>query len=102
MLLYGGLPIFADASLVSAVHGDGTAWAQANLQDGIALHRARRVHEQTYPELCHSDRAVFVMLGSELGGRLSPEALSVLRKLSVFVLQNSSNVPYYLSGILDG
>ena len=80
--LFGGLPIFADASLVSTVHGDGTAWAQADQRDGVALARTRRTHERIYAEICASDRAAFVMLGSELGGRLSPDAIEILRKLS--------------------
>ena len=80
--LFGGLPIFGDASLVSAVHGDGTSWAGAARRDGVALERARRVHEDTYAEICSSDRAKLVILGSELEGRLSPDALTILRKLS--------------------
>ena len=64
------------------MHGDGTAWPRADDRDGIALARTRRSHERTYADICASDRAAFVMLGSELGGRLNPDALEILRQLS--------------------
>ena len=80
--LFGGLPIYGDASLVSPVRGDGTAYARAATTDGIALQRTRATHENTYFDLVNNDRVAFVMLGSELGGRFSDEALRVLKQLA--------------------
>ena len=44
-------------------------------KDGVALMRARRHKEQTYPELVQpGERARLVVLGLEVGGRWSKEA----------------------------
>ena len=76
--LFGGLPICGDAAVVSALHGDGTPWAGAADENGVALRRTGNQHRDQYRELCNSDRVKFVMLGAETGGRLSQEALPVL------------------------
>jgi hypothetical protein len=64
----------------------------------VAMARTHRSHELTYVEICESDRAAFVVLGSELGGRLSHDALrnittyyGVLRRTAKYhdVLPNS-------------
>ena len=80
--LFGGLPIFGDASVVSPLHGDGTLWGQSASTNGVALQRTRARHEGTYQEICISDKAVFLLLGAEVGGRLSHEALRVLGQLA--------------------
>ena len=80
--LFGGLPLCGDAALVSALHADGSPWRYADLQDGVALQRTDEQHRQQYHELCSSNRAHFVMLGAELGGRLSAEASHMLRQLA--------------------
>jgi hypothetical protein len=80
--VYGGLPICGDASMVSAIHDDGTPWRRAAAENGVALQRARDMHEQTYPELVHSDRLRLIVLGCELGGRQPTEALLLIRQLA--------------------
>ena len=48
----------------------------------MALRRTTEEHRDRYHEICASDRRRFVMLGAELGGRLSTEALAILRRLA--------------------
>jgi hypothetical protein len=76
--LFGGLPICGDAAVVSAIHADGMPWSGAEANDGVALARTTAAHQETYAELCASGSLRFVMLGAELGGRLSPEVAPVL------------------------
>ena len=71
-----------DVSIVSAVHGDGSPWSWAADVDGVALVRARRLHERTYPELTGGDRARLIVLGCEVGGRWAQESLDLLRHLA--------------------
>ena len=78
----GGLPVCGDAALFSAVHADGSPWTRADTDDGSALDRTDAVHRRTYHEICASDRMRFIMLGAELGGRLSAEALKILLQLA--------------------
>ena len=78
----GGIPICRDAALVSALHADGSSWHRADTEDGVSLNRTEEEHRVTYHEVCASDRAHSVMLGAELGGRMSPAALRILRSLA--------------------
>ena len=80
--LFSGIPICGDASLVSPVHADGTAWSGADAIDGVALERTIRRHEDRYPELLDGHRARLVVLACEVGGRWSQTALDTLRQLS--------------------
>ena len=49
--LFGGMQLAIDTTLVSAVQGDGEPTRGAADRDSVALRRARRRKEQTYPEL---------------------------------------------------
>ena len=49
--LYGGCQLATDATLVSALKGDGTHRRKADMTDGVALLEARKNKETTYPEL---------------------------------------------------
>ena len=80
--LYGGLPICGDAALVSVLHADGTPWRWADERDGVALEHTAKQHLATYWEVNAAPRLHFLMLGAELGGRISPEALSALHQLA--------------------
>ena len=66
----------------SPLHATGLPWSGAADADGVALVRARREHQRTYPVLAHGDRARLVVLGCETFGRWDPEALSILLTLS--------------------
>ena len=82
--VFGGLPVCADATLVSPLHCDGTPWRGADTEDGLRLRAARRRKEVVYPELVGSAMAKLVVLAHEVGGRLAPEALRLLRRLAEF------------------
>ena len=49
--LFGGAQLAIDATLVSALHGDGTSRAGSATRPGAALVVARRRKERTCPEL---------------------------------------------------
>jgi len=98
----GDIPVCGDASLVSALHADGTIWPRAADRDGVALARARRLHRTAYPELADGTRGRLVVLGTELGGRWAPEAITLLRCLaeaksrsSPALLRRSAQLAWY-------
>ena len=100
--VFGGLPVCADATLVSPLHCDGTPWRGADAEDGLRLRAARHRKEVVYPELVGSARAKLVVLAHEVGRRLAPEALRLLRRLACFrccrvpaLLQRSAKVAWH-------
>lgn len=68
--------------MVSPLHSDGSPWPRAADEDGVGIERARRSHAEVYPELVDRARARLVVLGTEVGGRWAPEALTILRGLA--------------------
>ena len=68
--------------MASVLHRDGSPWDGAPDNDGVAIDRTRRRHEDTYPELARSNRARLLVLGCETAGRWSVEALSIIRTLA--------------------
>ena len=80
--LYGGLPVCGDATMVSPLHSDGHPWRGAAATNGLRLRAARRRKEMTYPELAAGGQGRLVLLGCEVGGRWSPEALRLLARLA--------------------
>ena len=73
-----GLPVAVDATIVSPLHADGTAWKEAAAKPGISFGRARTSKQRTYPELFRSTTVHMVVAAAETGGRLSRESLEVL------------------------
>ena len=77
--LYGG-QLAIDATLVSALEGDGTHRRKANTTDGVALLEARQ-----NKSLESNGRAQLVVIASEVGGRWSSDqkllVASLARKL---------------------
>ena len=81
--LFGGAQLAVDTTMVGAVHTDGTAIRGASNADGVAVVAARRRKERTFPELVGPRaRARLVVLGVEVGGRLSTETQSFLSRLA--------------------
>ena len=81
--LFGGCQLAVDATIVSALHCDGSPHQGAENIDGVVLERARRRKERTYPELVGPRRrARLVVLGIEVGGRMSAETRSFLSQLA--------------------
>ena len=93
--LFGGVQLAIDATLVSALHGDGTARAGSATRQGAALVVARRRKERTYQELAG---ARLVVLAGEVGGRWSAETASFLTALAQHKAQRA---PELLKGSVE-
>ena len=80
--LFGGAQLAIDATLFSALRGDGTSRVGAPTP-GAALKAARRRKERTYTELAgEGERARLAVLAGEVGGRWSSETASFLSSLA--------------------
>ena len=71
-----------DATLVSPIRRNGQPHPRADEADGRRLATARRKKEDKYAELLRSCRCRLVLLGMEVGGRWSEEALRFIRLLA--------------------
>ena len=83
LFLFGGCQLALDATLVSALHGNGIHRRNADKADGIVLREARRHKERTYPELQgRNGRVRMVVIAGEVGGRWSEETKASLWALA--------------------
>ena len=73
-----GVPIAVDATMVSPLHANGTAWAHAAHTPGHSMLRAFKLKEVNYPELCESSTLSLVVAAMETGGRVCKEAVDLL------------------------
>jgi len=81
--VYGGSPLFRDATCVSPVHGDGSPIPRAATEDGAAVSEAARRHRETgYPDVEASPSAKLLSTGVETYGRWSEDSLSLVRQLA--------------------
>ena len=80
--LWGGAQLAVDATLVSPLRRDGRPQPRADVIDGAQLLEARRRKERRYAELLRSRRCRLVVVGIEVGGRWSDEALDFVRCLA--------------------
>ena len=79
----GGMPVFADITCVSPLHGNGTPMPDAADNDGAAVCRAeRRNREDDYPDVEASPHAALLCLGVETYGRWSNHCLTLVRQLA--------------------
>ena len=62
-------------------HADGRPWTDAATDDGVTIERLTDQKHDTYPELVASDRARFVVLACEEGGRWGPDVFEVVKDL---------------------
>ena len=60
-----GVPLAVDATMVSPLHADGTAFPGAAEQPGVAFERAWRAKHTTYPELVASHQLRLVVAAVE-------------------------------------
>ena len=85
-VIANGLPLWGGAqlavTLVSALDSAGQPRRHQRSTSGAALRVARRAKEHTYPELLLSARCRLVVVGLELGGRWSSEAVQFIRLLA--------------------
>ena len=65
----------------SALHANGRPYAGAATEDGVTIERLTQQKHNTYPELVASDRARFVVLACEEGGRWDPDVFEVVSDL---------------------
>ena len=81
--LWNGAQLALDTTLVSCLRADGSHTPNSHAFDGIALQRARRRKELTYPELLQQNgRVRLVVLALETGGRWSQESIDFFFQLS--------------------
>ena len=81
--LWNGAQLAIDTTLISPLRSDGTPTSHAAHFDGVALQRARRRKERTYPELLdRNGRVRLVVLAIEIGGRWSEEAQDFIMQLA--------------------
>ena len=81
--LFGGAQLAIDATIVSALRGDGSARRGASVEDGVALTAARRRKEHRCPELVGPrSRARLVVVGVEVQGRWSHETKLLVSQLA--------------------
>ena len=66
--LFGGSQVALDATVVSALHGNGIHRKNADRTDGIALLEARKHKERIYPELQGKNgRVRMLVIAGEVG-----------------------------------
>ena len=82
LLVFGGVLLCGDATIVSPLDVQGRPKSGADSNDGAALHAAWRRKARRYPELAYGERGRLVVLGIEVGGRWSAEAWKLLRQLA--------------------
>ena len=80
--LHGGVPLAVDATMVSALHGDGAPWPKADTEAGMAIERAHRRKWDTYPEIEAAPEMHLATLACEVGGRWSKECQDVIEQLA--------------------
>ena len=80
--LEGGVPLAIDATMVSSLHGDGSAWRHADDTAGCSTQRGEHDKDITYPELLQSPHVRLLTLACETGGRWSRTCCRVVRELS--------------------
>ena len=80
--LFGGKTIILDATLRSPLSGDGVPRPGAAVTRGVTFPGALADKRRVYPELFEeSNRHVFKVVASELGGTCSDECFTLLRSL---------------------
>ena len=79
--IFGGLPVFGEATVVSSLDVQGCVKYHADSVNGSALAAAHRRKQRRYAELTAGDRGRLMLLGCEVGGRMATEAWQLLQKL---------------------
>ena len=87
-----GIPIAVDATIISPLHADGSAWAGVAHTPGNSFGRAQRDKYQTYPELVDSPVLKLVVAATEVGGRLNRESRKLLKSMAAFRAQSEPRI----------
>ena len=77
-----GFPLAIDATVISPLHADGSAWAGAARVPGKSFGRAFKHKKDTYGELVDSSVLRLEVAAAEVGGRVCGEALELLEGLA--------------------
>ena len=85
LVIHGASPsgqaFCCDATLVSPLSRTGAPVHGAAARDGAALRAAEERKRRRYPEVCAAGPQRLLVLGTEVGGRWSPDALHLVRRL---------------------
>ena len=81
LLLYQGLPLICDASLVSPLKANGVAHPRAAHESRVAIANIEITKTTTYPELVTSNHCKFPVLAGEVGGRWNDTTCRLIRDL---------------------
>ena len=80
--IWQGAQIAVDATIVSPIRRDGEPRPRADHEPGLALNQAVDRKHRTYPEFQQARRCRLVVVGVEVGGRISRPTLTFLRLLA--------------------
>ena len=81
--VFGGAPLFMDATCVSPLTGEGRPKPRAAGEDGAAVAEAERKNrEEDHPDVEASPHACLLSLGAETYGRWSPHSQELVAQLA--------------------
>ena len=80
--LYGGRPLFCDATVRSPLTGQGEPHPRAATDDGAVLTRALQDKNKKYYDVASGSLGELVVLAVETGGRWHDTALDLVRLLA--------------------
>ena len=99
--VFGGLPICADATIVSPVTTEGVPHPRCTHDADTVFDRAINERRDTYHDLVPSRRCAFVVLAARFGGRWHDDCIRLVRDLAFFrtssepiVLRRSMQLAY--------
>ena len=87
--LYGGRALFADATIRSPLHADGTPHARAAAVDGVVLETAEQDKGRKYADLLHSSVGKLLTLAVEVGGRWNATASDLVPQLAAMKVRDA-------------
>jgi hypothetical protein len=96
--LYSGMPLCCDATLVSPLTREAAPHHSSHEVPGAALLQAERKKRRTYREIVEGRHAKLLVLGNEVGGRWSDDALTTLKLLAA---ARARSAPQLLRGQLS-
>ena len=80
--IHQGAQLAVDTTLVSPLTSSGVPRRHRGQYHGAALTEVRKRKERAYPELVHTGRCRLIVLGVEVGGKVSNEAANFVRSLA--------------------
>ena len=83
--IFGGKPLFMDATCISPIHGNGLPMVGAADHDGACLHRKDDdTYHTDYPDVFVSPHAKLLSLSVETYGRWGSDSLSLVRQMAQY------------------